>query len=538
MNQLLNNLKFHKPFFKLNTAQIEILKDPVDFYVNLHKGIKNAQKRIVWSTLYIGNGNMEEFLIESLSNQQRRFEQLRISLLMDYYRGTRRDKKNHQTPIDHYLYLRMQNLYSNNMKLGLMRHPFLPQFANMLEESAAREIFNVHHMKWYIFDNRVILTGANLQEQYFINRQDRYMVFHEANELADYLDDAQSALLQHAYYVDFDSNSKFDPLRAQPFKRQQYFKEFHQTWKIFKFSYKEAAEIKSDDEEYQEQQQEKVQKQEEDNDNNIKQEQEQEEELSKEEMLQFYERDLIVEQKIQERKEQAKLILNKSFNKGDVQNIINRLEKALYKDEERELDEGEECTVLITLHIPYLQTDEDKLVFMKILENLDQFTSVTLASGYMNFTKTIINFVNNCKTDIKFITASPGANGFHKAGKAKSFIPILYRYFELDIDKPIFEYKRNGWTFHTKGFWAELQDGSTMTIIGSSNYAVRSEKRDNEIQAYIFTQCPMFKQDLKKEQNYLLNYAEKITKEEIIKDNEIKINWKIKLLSKIFKSMM
>ncbi|CAD8164039.1 unnamed protein product [Paramecium octaurelia] len=132
------------------------------------------------------------------------------------------------------------------MKLGLMRHP---QFANMFEESALREIYNVHYMKWYIFDNRVILTGANLEEQYFIFRQDRYMVFNEANEIADYLDDAQSALLQHAQYVDFDSNAKFDPLSAQPFKRQQYFKEFHQTWKIFKFSYKEAAEIKSDDEE-------------------------------------------------------------------------------------------------------------------------------------------------------------------------------------------------------------------------------------------------------------------------------------------------
>jgi hypothetical protein len=32
-----------------------------------------------------------------------------------------------------------------------------------------------------------------------------------------------------------------------------------------------------------------------------------------------------------------------------------------------------------------------------------------------------------------------------------------------------------------------------MTIIGSSNYAERSEKRDNEVQAYIFTECPMFK---------------------------------------------
>lgn len=31
---------------------------------------------------------------------------------MDYYRGTRRDKKNLTTPVDHYLYLRMANLYS------------------------------------------------------------------------------------------------------------------------------------------------------------------------------------------------------------------------------------------------------------------------------------------------------------------------------------------------------------------------------------------------------------------------------------------
>lgn len=47
-----------------------------------------------------------------------------------------------------------------------MRHPFLPQFVNRMEESAAREIFNVHHMKWYIFDNKVLLTGGIF---YFIN---------------------------------------------------------------------------------------------------------------------------------------------------------------------------------------------------------------------------------------------------------------------------------------------------------------------------------------------------------------------------------
>jgi len=46
------------------------------------------------------------------------------------------------------------------MKLGLMRHPFLPKIADLMNKTSAREIFNVHHMKWYIFDDKVILTGG------------------------------------------------------------------------------------------------------------------------------------------------------------------------------------------------------------------------------------------------------------------------------------------------------------------------------------------------------------------------------------------
>lgn len=46
------------------------------------------------------------------------------------------------------------------MKLGFLRHPLLPSMANWFIENPAREVFNVHHMKWYIFDNKVILTGG------------------------------------------------------------------------------------------------------------------------------------------------------------------------------------------------------------------------------------------------------------------------------------------------------------------------------------------------------------------------------------------
>ena len=37
-------------------------------------------------------------------------------------------------------------------------------------ESGFREIFGVHHIKAHVFDNNVLITGANLSEDYFTDR--------------------------------------------------------------------------------------------------------------------------------------------------------------------------------------------------------------------------------------------------------------------------------------------------------------------------------------------------------------------------------
>ena len=44
------------------------------------------------------------------------------------------------------------------------------KFLYDLNDNPLREIFGVHHMKYYIFDNDVIITGANLSEDYFTTR--------------------------------------------------------------------------------------------------------------------------------------------------------------------------------------------------------------------------------------------------------------------------------------------------------------------------------------------------------------------------------
>lgn len=37
------------------------------------------------------------------------------------------------------------------------------------------EVLGVHHQKIYLFDDRVMLSGANLSKNYFLNRKDRIL---------------------------------------------------------------------------------------------------------------------------------------------------------------------------------------------------------------------------------------------------------------------------------------------------------------------------------------------------------------------------
>lgn len=58
-----------------------------------------------------------------------------------------------------------------------------------------------------------------------------------------------------------------------------------------------------------------------------------------------------------------------------------------------------------------------------------------IASGYMNFSHNLMEMLKTFNQKIKLISASPQANGFHKAGRIKSYIPYFYRAFELNMLK-------------------------------------------------------------------------------------------------------
>lgn len=72
------------------------------------------------------------------------------------------------------------------------------------------EIVGVHHMKIYIFDDDIIVTGANLSHSYFTYRQDRYIHFRSTPELSDYAYDLVEVLIDGSARLNEEGELKED----------------------------------------------------------------------------------------------------------------------------------------------------------------------------------------------------------------------------------------------------------------------------------------------------------------------------------------
>jgi hypothetical protein len=125
----------------------------------------------------------------------------------------------------------------------------------------------------------------------------------------------------------------------------------------------------------------------------------------------------------------------------------------------------------------FIKQNDDREVIEGLLAS-DYFDTVRIASGYMNLPDFLIKILNESKYNLEIYTAAPKSNGFYKAGFVKKYIPYLYRRFEYNLlatmrkeNFDLLEYEKDGWTFHSKGFWFYEKDKKypTMTVVGSSN---------------------------------------------------------------------
>lgn len=142
--------------------------------------ISKAEHRIYLSTLYIGKTEHE--LISTIRDALQRNPGLKVSFLTDALRGTRETPNpstaSLMTPlISEFGPDRVEVRMYHTPNLTGLRKKYIPKRIN--------EGWGLQHMKLYGVDDEIIMSGANLSEDYFTNRQDRYHLF-RSKELTDY----------------------------------------------------------------------------------------------------------------------------------------------------------------------------------------------------------------------------------------------------------------------------------------------------------------------------------------------------------------
>jgi len=168
------------PSFEIEPENVQILNEPNDYYEYLKKMFSEATERIVISSLYLGTGVLEKELVQVIKENLERNKELKVKVLFDYSRGLR-NEENSATVLQDLLHT-----YPDRCKLYLYHTPKLRGIWKRILPQRIEETIGVMHMKMYLADDNMLITGANLSRDYFVDRQDRYMVLKSCAQLCDF----------------------------------------------------------------------------------------------------------------------------------------------------------------------------------------------------------------------------------------------------------------------------------------------------------------------------------------------------------------
>jgi len=73
-----------------------------------------------------------------------------------------------------------------------------------------------------------------------------------------------------------------------------------------------------------------------------------------------------------------------------------------------------------------------------------------------------------------------------------------------------------------------------MSVIGSSNFSYRSNRRDTECQLYIIPECEDLQKRLDAESKFLFSHSKEVDLKTVRNDGTDKIKWSERLLNKLF----
>ncbi|CAL4202519.1 unnamed protein product, partial [Meganyctiphanes norvegica] len=455
-----------KPVFFGVGMYVQIITDPSEFYKVLVKKSYESHKRISISSLYLGTGNLENKLILAIKERMITCPKLRVHWLLDFTRGSR-GTVNSRTSL---LPLITQNpklcsvsLFHTPELRGLLKR-FIPQRWN--------EIIGLQHMKLYIFDDTLVISGANLSKDYFTNRQDRYIVFNDCPDLADFYHRIIDTVGKYSLQLQDDNSTQMEKgTGVHPFEGD---------YKKYCDAAQTAISILWD------------------------------EECEKSRWRLHALPDNNSFNDSTEKQLDTLIFPTLQMNSFGIKTDSVVTTKLLHTSEEDSL---------IKLASGYFNLTEDYMNC--ILHNSKARYDILLAHPKAN------GFLGSAG----FSGAIPA--GYTQI--AKNFfwrlcgLPVGRHIF-------MSEYLREGWTFHGKGLWYYPPQSSTpnLTLVGSPNFGWRSTQRDLESQVVLLTQNAQLQSSLHNEQQNLYRNSQKVS-EETFKQPDRFVPYWVQLIMPIIK---
>ncbi|KAJ6561852.1 hypothetical protein B0H19DRAFT_1142826 [Mycena capillaripes] len=171
--------KLQQPKFAVSPDDIRILSKPTQFYSQLIDMIRRAQTRIFISSLYLGSSESE--LVSAFTEALNKKPELQIHMLFDLNRSTRPGP--HSTAK---LLVPLVSQFPDRVHVSFFRSPSLRGLLAKLVPPRFNEGWGTWHAKIYGVDDEVMISGANLNQSYFTDRQDRYIHFTKQLDLSQY----------------------------------------------------------------------------------------------------------------------------------------------------------------------------------------------------------------------------------------------------------------------------------------------------------------------------------------------------------------
>ena len=211
------------PRIATDPRSITFLHEPSAFYASLLSSIDRATRRIVLMSLYLGTGDHERALVDRLDAALGRHASLDVHVVLDYHRGSRSGEGGASSigllgPLQ-------QRHGARRVRVSLYHTPHLNGLAKQVLPRRFNEIPGLFHAKVYAMDDDVVVSGANLSDQYFVNRQDRYAVLAGVPRLAEYVGDLADTVGTFSYSLKGTSTIEPPSIGAEPHNKTALFVE-------------------------------------------------------------------------------------------------------------------------------------------------------------------------------------------------------------------------------------------------------------------------------------------------------------------------